>query len=759
MADVPGMVYRCRNLPDWPMIFVSAGAEELCGYRPQELVNGAPCWRDVMYPADRERIWSTVQASLREQHTYELEYRVVARSGEIKWVWERGHAVDPDKPATLLAGFITDVTARKRQQEELLGAQVEATTATQARDAIDERYRRLFQTAGCVMIRISAAGLVLEWNYAAELLHDSPLADVIGKDYVEMFVAERDRTRTRAALLRVLGESSVSNAFECGIVDRTGHEHTLHWNVTSERDSRFGPIGIVAIGNDVSIQKNYAAALVRSEAYFKAIVDTARDAIITIDEPGQIEIFNAAAERLLGYTFSEVLGENISMLMSDGSCPQQNQHLPCDPETGKATLIDGGCETLARHKDGSRIPVHLSVAKISAPGRRAYAVMIRNLSRQKETEAALHREHERLNTIIEQAPMGIVIRRVDGRPVQVNRTFCDMTGYSEQEFLQMTCDEITHPDDRAASAALEARIQAGQISRCTERNRYLRKDGSVLGVQVATTVTGDLNGKPEFLISEIEDLTPRLQAEAEARDYRERIAHVERLNTLGEMAGGIAHEINQPLTAISLFAQAGKRLFDMGQQERAREMFDKLSVHALRAGAIIERVQTMARRRGSTTEAVDCKRLIKDVVKLAEAEARIYDISIRIDAAPELPVVTVDVIQIQQVILNLLRNGMQSMRSVQCRYGNSIILQVSRHGDHAVRVAVVDTGSGVSAEDAETLFIPFKTSKESGMGMGLSISRSIVTAHDGELAFFCNDTHGATFYFTLPVGDKEVSDG
>ncbi|HNP37551.1 MAG TPA: ATP-binding protein [Woeseiaceae bacterium] len=225
------------------------------------------------------------------------------------------------------------------------------------------------------------------------------------------------------------------------------------------------------------------------------------------------------------------------------------------------------------------------------------------------------------------------------------------------------------------------------------------------------------------------------------------------------MASGIAHEINQPLTAISLFAQAGKRLFDMGEQERAREMFDKLSTHAQRAGAVIERVQSMARRRDSATEAVDCNRLIEDVVKLAEAEARIYDISIRIDAAPELPVVKVDAVQIQQVILNLLRNAMQSMRSVQCRYGNSIVLETSRRDDHVIRVAVVDTGTGVSEDFAETLFIPFKTSKESGMGMGLSISQSIVAAHDGELGFFSNDSHGATFYFTLPIHDEEESRG
>ena len=222
------------------------------------------------------------------------------------------------------------------------------------------------------------------------------------------------------------------------------------------------------------------------------------------------------------------------------------------------------------------------------------------------------------------------------------------------------------------------------------------------------------------------------------------------------MASGIAHEINQPLTAISLFAQAGKRLFDMGEHARAREMFDKLSVHAQRAGAVIERVQTLAHRRDSINVTIDINRLTEDVVKLAEAEARIYDISIRLNAASGLPLATVDAIQIQQVILNLLRNGMQAMRSIQCRYGNFIVLETGWHGDHAIKVSVADTGCGVSESIADTLFTPFKTSNKSGMGMGLSISQSIVAAHDGELAFFNNEPHGATFYFTLPVHDGDI---
>ncbi|MCH8059539.1 MAG: histidine kinase, partial [Proteobacteria bacterium] len=217
----------------------------------------------------------------------------------------------------------------------------------------------------------------------------------------------------------------------------------------------------------------------------------------------------------------------------------------------------------------------------------------------------------------------------------------------------------------------------------------------------------------------------------------------------------IAHEINQPLTAISLFAQAGKRLFGAEKHDRLPEIFDKLSQHAQRAGAVIERMQSMARRQESAKEIVDCNALVEEVAKLAEAEARIRDMTIEVDTESELPPIEVDTVQIQQVALNLLRNGMEAMRSVDCRDGNAVKLQTKLLGDGDIEVAVIDKGCGVSEEVAKILFTPFSTTKESGMGMGLSISRAIITAHGGHLDFHNNDSGGATFFFTLPAASQK----
>jgi len=166
-------------------------------------------------------------------------------------------------------------------------------------------------------------------------------------------------------------------------------------------------------------------------------------------------------------------------------------------------------------------------------------------------------------------------------------------------------------------------------------------------------------------------------------------------------------------------------------------------------------MQQMAKRHESVKETIDCEELINDVTRLAEAEARVRDIEIETDLEAGLPAVSVDAVQIQQVVLNLLRNGMDAMQSIACRNGNTIGIRTRLCDDGGVEVAVIDKGSGVPEDAAEMLFSPFATTKKSGMGMGLSISRAIVTAHGGNLNFRNNSDGGAMFFFTLPPADQE----
>jgi two-component system sensor kinase FixL len=257
------------------------------------------------------------------------------------------------------------------------------------------------------------------------------------------------------------------------------------------------------------------------------------------------------------------------------------------------------------------------------------------------------------------------------------------------------------------------------------------------------------------VIVQAEDLTAALNAAEAERAHRDELAHVGRLSTLGEMTAGIAHEINQPLTAITLYAQSVGRMIDAGNPNpvRLREAVDKLATQSLRAGAVIDRIQRLVRHRESMRETVAINALVADTMRLAETDARVNGMQIELELASALPTVRADPIQLQQVLLNLVRNAIDAMQSDACRHGRIVVVRTRAVANDGVRIAVVDSGTGVAPEFEALLFTPFATTKETGMGMGLSICRSIIEDHGGQLGFENNPEHGATFYFELP---KEV---
>ena len=331
-----------------------------------------------------------------------------------------------------------------------------------------------------------------------------------------------------------------------------------------------------------------------------------------------------------------------------------------------------------------------------------------------------------------------------------------LSGFSRQMFAEGEKDwlDLVHPDDKErVTANIQSALSAGEAFEI--EYRITDTDGKVRWMWERGRAVKSEVDHQMHLEGFVTDITEQRAAESEAREHREHLAHADRLNMMGEMATGIAHEINQPLSAISILVQAGDHLIRTERYERLAEILEKLVRHAHRASAVIDRMQQMAKRHESVKETIDCDELIRDVTRLAEAEARVRDIEIEIDAQARLPVVSVDAVQIQQVLLNLLRNGMEAMQSIACRKGNTIGIRTRLSDDGGVEIAVIDRGSGVPEDVAEMLFSPFATTKESGMGMGLSISRAIVTAHGGNLNFRNNSGGGAMFFFTLPPADQE----
>ena len=326
-------------------------------------------------------------------------------------------------------------------------------------------------------------------------------------------------------------------------------------------------------------------------------------------------------------------------------------------------------------------------------------------------------------------------------------------GFSAADILGKNVSVLMpHPYDNEHDTYIENYIESGnaRIIGIGREVQGKRQDGSVfpIGLSVGEIPTND---RPKF-VGIIRDITERKRSEEEMHHARERLSQFGRLSTLGEMAAGLAHELNQPLAAIATYTQACQRLIESGQSDDDEILatLRKCDSQAQRAGDVIRRLRQFVQKREVGRQEVGCKELIRDIAALADVDARNNRIPLKIDVAEDLPKVMVDAVQIQQVILNLIRNGIDAMLNMD-QNDEGISVSVTMFGDDHIKFAVTDCGSGISDEAEKKIFEPFFTTKPSGLGLGLAICQSIVASHGGVLSFTKRPSGGTTFYFTLPV--------
>ncbi len=281
----------------------------------------------------------------------------------------------------------------------------------------------------------------------------------------------------------------------------------------------------------------------------------------------------------------------------------------------------------------------------------------------------------------------------------------------------------------------------------------MRKDGSTFPMELAVGEMQSNNRR--FFTGFIRDLTERQQTEARLQELQSELVHISRLTAMGEMASTLAHELNQPLSAIANYLKGSRRLLESSTDEQAgpvRDAMDKAAEQALRAGQIIRRLRDFVARGESERRVESLSKLIEEASALALVGVKEHGINVRFQLDPELDLVLADKVQIQQVLLNLMRNAIEAMANLPRR--DLVIATAAGEGDNIV-VSVSDSGSGIAEDVAAQLFQPFITTKRHGMGVGLSISRTIIEAHGGQIWVEQTPGGGATFRFTLRAVTRE----
>jgi PAS domain S-box-containing protein len=375
----------------------------------------------------------------------------------------------------------------------------------------------------------------------------------------------------------------------------------------------------------------------------------------------------------------------------------------------------------------------------------------------------LQEREARIRRLVDSNIIGIMIWDFQGRIIEANEALLDMLGYSREDLIsgRMRWAELTPAEWVPADQDALAQVSATGSCKPIEKE-YFRKDGSRLPILIAAAL---FEWKRDEGVAFIIDLTDRKRAEEKLRASEQRfleaqmeLAHVNRVTTTGQLAASIAHEVNQPLAAVIANAEASLRWLarETPDLHAARRSVEWIIEDGNRASEVVRRVRALANKTSIEKLSLDINDVVRETISLVQRELISHRVSLRTELAPSLPAILGDRVQLQQLMINLVMNGIEAMQSVTNR-PLELVIRSRQDDTQQVLVSVTDCGVGISTENADRLFNAFFTTKSGGMGMGLSICSSIMEAHGGRLWATANVPHGATFQFTLPVNADTAS--
>jgi len=490
------------------------------------------------------------------------------------------------------------------------------------------------------------------------------------------------------------------------------------------------------------------------DALLRAVVDAALDGIIAIDRNGLILSVNKAAERIFGYAAPELAGRNVKVLMPEPFAGEHDGYLTNYHATGRKKIIGIGREVAGRRKDGSVFPMDLAVGEARTDGETIFVGIIRDISERKAADLALRERESRLRSILDTLPDAIVVINESGAIQSFSPAAERLFDYTEAEIVGRNVSMLMPSPYREGHDGYLQRYRTTGERRIIGIGRVvvgLRKNGETFPMELEV---GEFSaGGARFFTGFVRDLTEQQAANRRIEDLQAELLHASRLSVMGQMASAMAHELNQPLTAVINYLEAGRRLLqgEPPSLDRLGDLMGRAVAQAERAGDVIRHLRQFARKGDTDRRAENLNTLVEEALALALLGARQSGVRVTLDLDRSLAPTIVDGVQIQQVVLNLVRNAVEAMEEVDRRE-----LQIAtRSLGETVEITVADTGCGIAAELAERLFQPFATTKKSGMGLGLSISREIVEAHDGKLSAAPRPSGGTVFRVALPIAREE----
>jgi PAS domain S-box-containing protein len=674
----------------------------------------------------------------------------------------------------------------ERQNEQILNTQREL-------EAERDRVADLYQLTPVAHLTLDRAGTIVEATVLAVALLGVDRRRLTRRRLHELVVPA-----DWAALSRHLADVFAGAARRtCDLAILTGRDNVRLVRVSSVAvpDAEGQSTRCRTALMDITERKQAEEGLKDSRAQFESIVTSALDAIVTVSGDRRVVLMNPAAERMFGCKAATAIGHAFDRFVQESSRQWYQAVITADADNDVVSPTPGQLGAMvARRADGTEFPVEVSISEVVGRDR-FFTVILRDVSARRRAERALA-ERLRLEQLVTHLAMAfghlstVEFDREIQRGLRAVVDFLEVDRGSLIEFSQdgkaARCWAIEDWMDVQDFPWMTACLQRGEfvtVSRldqlpdeaAMDRQSYLacrvkpevavplESGGRVVGGLVFSTIGAERAASEELkrqlhALGEVfANLLSRKQAELELQRLRQDLAHVSRVSTVGELTTTLAHELSQPLAAILSNAEAAQDVLELTppRLDELREILADIVEDDKRASSVIHRLHDLLMKRSPEFTEVDVNEMVSEVTRLAHGDAAFRNVSVRLELGPRIPRVRGDRVQLQQVILNLVLNGLYAIQ--ESATGNrTIILRTTVEGSSAIRVAVQDSGIGIGEADLERIFEAFYTTKPSGLGVGLAIARSIVESHGGRLEAQNNPDGGATFFFRLPVSKEEA---
>jgi PAS domain S-box-containing protein len=486
------------------------------------------------------------------------------------------------------------------------------------------------------------------------------------------------------------------------------------------------------------------AALRQSRRNLDNCFNTLEDFVFVVGLDGQIIYVNSQVERRLGYSRQDAVGRHVLDVHSPDR-RDEAARIFAEMLAGRTTI----CPVPLQAKDGTQVDVETRITHGEWDGQPVLFGISRDIRERLETERALRDSQEKLAGVLDAVADQISMIDEEHNIVWANGVAKRLYG---ADLPGKKCYRVYHERDEPCERCLTRRTFAD--GRHHELERKLTGNGEERIYWCTSSVAARYDdGRPRLVIEVARDVTDRKRAEEESRRHLAELAHVTRVATMGEMVSGIAHEVNQPLTAIASSAGTCLNILEKTSLPINADLYESLGrieQQAVRAGRIVHRLRDFVRRTPPVRAACDLNDLVREALGWMQPELERVDVTLKQSLTESLPAVVVDPIQIEQVILNLVKNAVDAISS-ESNGRRQLSVSTEAPASDRVQVTVCDSGPGLPAEDRDRIFDAFVTSKPDGLGMGLAISRSIIETHGGRLWMTPNPDRGCTFRFDLPL--------